>query len=240
MVIDDADELDSASQTVLGFLARRLAGTGIVLIVSMRREAPESPFARTATLNVQNLSHSDTVAMLESISAGQPSAATLHAVAAFTGGNPLASIELHQELLQRQQQGQYALPVPLQWKGTFDTDLATSISGLSARARRSLDLLSLSYRSHVGLLEAMPDDLWTGIEELVSEGLAVRSGSYVKIRNQMLRSHVFGHVPGAKIRRPSGAGRGRRNRRSFGMAVASELHAGGTPGHVLWPAALGH
>lgn len=191
VVIDDADELDSASQTVLGFLARRLAGTGIVLIVSMRREAPESPFARTASLNVQNLSHSDTVAMLESISAGQPSAATLHAVAAFTGGNPLASIELHQELLQRQQQGQYALPVPLQWKGTFDTDLATSISGLSARARRSLDLLSLSYRSHVGLLEAMPDDLWTGIEELVSEGLAVRSGSYVKIRNQMLRSHVF-------------------------------------------------
>ncbi|BCW68842.1 transcriptional regulator [Arthrobacter sp. NicSoilB4] len=191
VVIDDADELDSASQTVLGFLARRLAGTGIVLVVSMRSEEPESPFARLASLNVQDLSHRDTVTMLESISAGQASTAALHAVAAFTEGNPLASIELHQELLQRQMQGHYALPVPLHWKGSFDAVLAASISGLSARARRALDLLSLSYRSRVGLLEEMPGDLWPGIEELVSAGLAVRSGSYVKIRKQMLRSHVF-------------------------------------------------
>ena len=55
--IDDAEELDSASQTVLGFLARRLAGTGLVLIASMRGESPDSPFARLATIHLENLSH---------------------------------------------------------------------------------------------------------------------------------------------------------------------------------------
>jgi DNA-binding CsgD family transcriptional regulator len=191
VVIDDADELDSASQTVLGFLARRLTGTGIVLIVSMRHEASESPFARLASLHLQDLNHSDTVTMLESISAGQTSNAAIHAVAAATQGNPLASIELHKELLERQRQGQYALPVPLHWKGSFDADLGAPISGLSPRARRALDLLSLSYRSALGLVEEMPGDLRPGVEELLSAGIAGRSGSYVKIQNQMLRGHVF-------------------------------------------------
>jgi DNA-binding CsgD family transcriptional regulator len=191
VVVDDADELDSASQTVLGFLARRLAGTGIVLIVSMRREAPESPFARLASLHVPDLSLRDTVRMLESVSAGQSSTAAIHAVATATQGNPLASLELHKELLQRQLQGQYALPVPLHWKGSFETDLAASISELSPRARQALDLLSLSYRSRVGLLEGMAGDLWPGVDEILAAGIAVHSGSYLRIQNQMLRAHVF-------------------------------------------------
>ena len=57
VVVDDAEQLDPASQMILGFVARRLAGTGLVLIVSMRGEAPDSPFARMATLHLENLSH---------------------------------------------------------------------------------------------------------------------------------------------------------------------------------------
>ncbi|WP_427005588.1 AAA family ATPase [Pseudarthrobacter sp. H2] len=191
VVVDDADELDSASQTVLGFLARRLAGTGIVLIVSIRREAPESPFARLASLHLPDLSHRDTVRMLESMSAGQTGTAALHAVATATEGNPLASIELFNALAQRQLQGQDALPVPLHWTGSFEIDLAGMISGLSPRARRALEILSLSYRSSVGVLEGMAGDLWPGVDEILSAGIAVRSGPYLRIQNQMLRAHVF-------------------------------------------------
>ena len=199
VVIDDADELDSASQTVLGFLARRLAGTGIVLFASMRREAPQSPFARLTSLHLQDLSHTDTVTMLQSISAGQSNNAVIHAVAAATQGNPLASIELFNALVQRQRHGMYALPVPLQWKGSFDADLAASISRISPHARRALDFLSLSYRSRVGLLEQMPGDLWSGVEELLSAGIAIRAGSYVNIQSQMLRSHVFSAMSPGQI-----------------------------------------
>ncbi|HEX9086782.1 MAG TPA: AAA family ATPase [Arthrobacter sp.] len=191
VVVDDADEMDSASQTVLGFLARRLAGTGIVLIVSMQRETPDSPFARLAVLHLPELSHRDIVRMLESISAGRTSTAAIHAVATATHGNPLASMELHDELLQRQLQGQYALPIPLHWKGSFETDLAGSISRLSPPARRALDLLSLSYRSSFALLEGMEGEFLAGVNEILSANIVVHSGSYLRIQNQMLRGHVY-------------------------------------------------
>ncbi|PVZ57105.1 helix-turn-helix transcriptional regulator [Arthrobacter sp. H-02-3] len=191
VVIDDAEQLDPASQTVLGFLARRLAGTGLVLIASMRGEAPESPFARLATLQLENLSLSDAVRMLEAITPGVGSTAVIHAVATATHGNPLASINLYNQLIRRQLQGQYALPVPLHWNGSFESDLAASISAFSPRGRRALDLLSLSYRSSAALLEEMPGDLWAGVDEIVSAGIAVRTGSHLSIQNQMLRAHVF-------------------------------------------------
>lgn len=191
VAIDDAEQMDPSSQIVLGFLARRLAGTGLVVIAGMRDEAPESPFARLANLRLENLSVSDTVRMLEAISPGQDSRAVIHAVAAATHGNPLASIELYDALTQRQLQGKGTLPSPLHCSGSFEPDLAASVSALTPRARRALDLLSLSYRSSAELLEEMPGDLWAGMEEIVSAGFAVRSGSHLRIQNQMLRAHVF-------------------------------------------------
>jgi DNA-binding CsgD family transcriptional regulator len=227
VVIDDADELDSASQAVLGFLARRLAGTGIVLIASMSREAPESPFARLASLQLQDLSHSDTVRMLESITAGPASSAAVHAVAAATHGNPLASIELYNQLIRRQLQGHYALPIPLHWSGSFEADLAASISGLSPRARWTLDLLSLSWRSSVGLLGEMPGDLRPGLDELISAGIAVRSGSYLRIQNQMLRAHVFSAIQPAE----------RTSHHEALAAVAEAVDRPAWPWHVSYTAA---
>lgn len=191
VVIDDAEELDPASQVVLGFLSRRLAGTGLVLIASMRAELPESPFARLASIRLENLDLSETVKMLERRTPGQGSKATLHAIAMATHGNPLASIELCNQLMQRQLQGKYALPIPMHWNGSFEPDLAASVSELSPRARRAIDLLSLSYRTSTSVLQKMPGDLWAGLDEIVSAGIAARSGSYVRIQNQMLRSHIF-------------------------------------------------
>jgi DNA-binding CsgD family transcriptional regulator len=191
VVIDDAEQLDPASQVVLGFLSRRLAGTGIVLIASMRGEAPESPFARLATLQLENLSRSDTVRMLDAMMPGQGITAAMHAVATATDGNPLASINLCSQLIRRQLQGNYALPIPLHWNGSFEPDLAASISGFSPRAHRALNLLSLSYRSSAALLEEMPEDLCEGVDEIVSAGIAVWSGPYLRIQNQMLRAHIF-------------------------------------------------
>ena len=195
VVIDDADELDPASQTVLGFLSRRLAGTGLVLIAGMRDEAPGSPFARLSSLRLENLGVGDTVRMLESLTQGHGSKATLHAVAAATHGNPLASIELCNLLIQRQLQGKCTFPIPLYWNGSFEPDLAASIAALSPRARRAIDLLSLSCRTSTSLLKEMPGNLWSGVDEIVSAGVAVRSGSYVSIQNQMLRAHIFSAMP---------------------------------------------
>ncbi len=71
VVIDDADQLDSSSQAVIGFIARRLAGTDIALFASVREEAPDSPFGSLPALRLKALNYNDTVRMLESIPAQQ-------------------------------------------------------------------------------------------------------------------------------------------------------------------------
>lgn len=200
IAIDDIDRMDSASQIVIGFLARRLANTGLVLLASMRGENSGSPFAGLPFLHLSNLSHSDTVRMLEAIGDPTINPAAIHAVATATQGVPLASIELHKELVQRQLQGKYALPIPLHWKGSFEADFASALCTLSPCARQALDFLSLSYRSSIAVLEKLPGDLWPGVDEILTAGMAVHSGAHVRIQNQMLRAHLFSAMsPAARL-----------------------------------------
>lgn len=191
IVLDDADQLDSHSQAVLGFLSRRLTGTDIALFASVREESPDSPFGGLPSLHLGALSYNDTVRMLELIPAQQTATTVVHAVAAATRGNPLAAVELYTCLLARQSEGKYALPIPLPCKGSFEAEYAASVGSLTLTARHVLDLLSLSCRSDIATLEKVCGELWTGLDELLANGLVSRSGPHVQILDQLLRGYVF-------------------------------------------------
>jgi DNA-binding CsgD family transcriptional regulator len=191
IVIDDADQLDPSSQAVIGFLARRLSGTDMALFISVREEAGDSPFASLPSLQLRAMNYNDTVRMLESIPARQTATAAVHAVAAATQGNPLAAVELYTCLLERQAEGKYALPVPLPCKGSFESEFAATVGGLTPFARHVLDLLSLSCRSDIATLEKVYSDVWPGIDELLACGMASRSGPHLRIQDQLLRGYVF-------------------------------------------------
>ncbi|UZX05172.1 AAA family ATPase [Arthrobacter sp. CDRTa11] len=191
IVIDDADRLDPSSQAVIGFLARRLAGTEMTLFLSVREESAESPFASLPSLVLKPLNYNNTVRMLESIPARQTATAAVHAVAAATQGNPLAAVELYTCLLERQAEGKYALPVPLPCKGSFESEFAATVGGLSRAAHHVLELLSLSCRSDIATLEKVYSELWPGVDELLASGIATRTGPHLRISDQLLRGYVF-------------------------------------------------
>lgn len=191
VVIDDADQFDSSSQAVIGFLARRLAGTDIVLIASVRNEAPDSPFGSLPALHLKPLTYNDTIRILEAIPARQTATAVVHSVAAATEGNPLAAVELYTCLVERHTEGKYALPVPLPCKGSFESEFAAKVGALSPAARQVLELMSLSCRSDVATLEKVYGDVWTGVDELLANGMLSRSGPHLRIKDQLLRGYVF-------------------------------------------------
>ena len=191
IVIDDADQLDPSSQAVIGFLARRLSGTDMALFTSVREDSPDSPFASLPALHLKSLNYNDTVRMLESIPARQTATAAVHAVAAATQGNPLAAVELYTCLLERQAEGKYALPIPLPCKGSFESEFAATVGGLTPAARHVLDLMSLSSRCDIATLEKVYGELWTGMDELLACGMVSRSGPHLRIQDQLLRGYVF-------------------------------------------------
>lgn len=194
LVIDDADRLDPSSQAVIGFLARRLSGTRVTLFISVREQRPEGPFGNLPALNLLPLGYTDTVRMLESIPAVNNAATAAHAVAAATQGNPLAAVELYAHLLERHAEGKYALPVPLHCRGSLDAEAAAKIATLTGPARRVLDLVALSCRSHIMVLERVNGGLLPGLDELLAKGLVSRSGEYVRIPDQLLRGYVFSEM----------------------------------------------
>lgn len=191
IIIDDADRMDAESQAVLGFLGRRLGGTDLALVVSIRQETPDGPFTGLPFLKLAPLGYDDTVRMLGCIPVPQPTTAAAHAAAAAAQGNPLAAVELFRLLLEREGDGKYAMPIPLPCPASFEATLAAVVEGLSAPARRVLELLSLSSRSDTSALERILQDEWTGVEELLAAGLVSRVGPHLRIRDQLLRGHVF-------------------------------------------------
>ncbi|MDT0170324.1 LuxR C-terminal-related transcriptional regulator [Pseudarthrobacter sp. BRE9] len=195
IVIDDADKLDTASQSVIGFLAKRLAGTEIVLFAGVQAQVPESPFAGLPALPLRPLSRGDTVRMLEGIQTGRTMTAAAHTVAAATGGNPLAAVELHTRLLESCADGKYALPVPLSIRSSFDADYASVIAALSPGARGVLDLLALAIRCDISTIGKIHPEAWTSADELLAAGLVKRSGQHVWIADQLLRGHVYAAMP---------------------------------------------
>lgn len=199
VVIDDADFLDPGSQAIIGFLARRLAGTEIALILSVSSTSAENPFASLPVLTLTALSYNDTVTMLSALASHNTAPALQHAVAAATQGNPLASVELFTLLLERNAEGKYALPIPLPSRGSFESEFSAKTAGLSHPARMALELLSLSYRTDIESLQKIPSHPWPGVDELLASGLVTRTGTHVRISDQLLRGYVFaGMAPASR------------------------------------------
>jgi DNA-binding CsgD family transcriptional regulator len=191
IVIDNADQLDNSSQEVLGFLARRLTSTDIVLVLGLRADLPDGPFSGLPVLQLGALTYSDTVRMLESIPTKRTRTAAAHAVAAATRGNPLAAVELYNQLVDRHAERKYALPVPLASVGSFDAEYASVLGALTHGARGVLDLLALSYRVDISTIEKVDHDVWTSLDELLGAGLVKRTGPHLGIGDQLLRGAVF-------------------------------------------------
>ena len=191
IVVDDADLLDPGSQSVLGFMARRVSGTGLALILSITGDTPGSPFASLPVLYLQPLNLGDTVHMLEAVPVRTPVPAVIQAVAAAAKGNPLAAFGLYAALRERQAAGECSLPVPLPCPAAFVATYARELAGLQPAARNALELLSLASRTDTAALEKVGPEMLPGVSDLLIGGIVHRTGQHLHISDPLLRAHVF-------------------------------------------------
>ena len=154
VVVDDLPWLDRASAVVLGFVARRLAGSRIGFLAASRSE--QDSFFERAGLPEHELAPLDQEAASGLVSARFPKLArrVRQRVVAEAGGNPLALLELAAASSGRQPAALAGLPAVLPLSRRLQAMFAARVTGLPARTRWLLLLMALDGTGDLRVLEA--------------------------------------------------------------------------------------
>ncbi|HTQ92944.1 MAG TPA: ATP-binding protein, partial [Streptosporangiaceae bacterium] len=135
-VIDDVHWLDPESVVVLGFVARRVYAERVVLLFAVREAADQvSALVGLPELVLGGLDEGAALELLASLVPGPLSPAVGARIAAETGGNPLALMEVARELSPAQLTGAEVLPEPLPAGGSLEEVFGRRVSRLPAEAR---------------------------------------------------------------------------------------------------------
>ena len=138
-VMDDAQWVDPASSGALLFTARRLADEGVVILFGARDgEATYYEGRGIPDLSLTGLGAEDAGRLLRESSRLPIAPGVVAQLAAATGGNPLALIEIPEGLRERQRLGTEPLDDPLRGGAAVERAFGARVDALSASARRAL------------------------------------------------------------------------------------------------------
>jgi DNA-binding CsgD family transcriptional regulator/tetratricopeptide (TPR) repeat protein len=201
VVVDDVNWLDRASSAVLAYVARRVGGTRVALIATMR-SGERTPFERggLATCELQPLSEAEAMALLQ---ARFPSL-TLHArgrLRAEAAGNPLALLELPIALNLRRARSA-ALPRVLPLTERLEQVFASRLDPLPPESREALLLAVLDGTGDVAVLapRGAATDTLAAAERARLVYIDDTTGRLV-FHHPLIRSAVIQRSTGAERRR---------------------------------------
>ncbi|MEU0562382.1 AAA family ATPase [Dactylosporangium sp. NPDC006015] len=154
LVVDDVQWIDAASATVLGFLARRVAGTHARFLAAVRSGAGGVfDETRLPERTVGPLSARAAAALLDAHHPGLPGVVRRRLLD-DAAGNPLALLELPAVLTPRERSGQAALPAFLPLGDRLEAAFAAGLAELPEPTRAVLLLAALDPDADVAMVRA--------------------------------------------------------------------------------------
>ena len=205
VVVDDAQWLDPVSAGALQFAARRLYAEPIAFLVVLR--SGQGPGLDPTPFEVTTLGPIDPVPgrRLVTERSGFPvPAAVADEIVAASGGNPLAVIEVVDQLDAAVLTGEEPLPDPLPMAGQAGSSYARRFAELPEAARRALTVVAASDRTERASLERALALVDLDIEALAPAEAAdmVRvEGDVVRFGHPLGRSAVYHSAPSPDRRR---------------------------------------
>ena len=207
-VVDDAHWLDPESLDVLTFVARRLQAESVALLLASRNDpAMDVRLAGLATLPLEGLAPAAAVALLGRSLGSSIDPVAAARIARATGGNPLALIDLAQELSVAELTASSLADEPLpvghrleelyvrqvrQLPGSVQTWLLIA----AADSTGNLELVGRAARQ-VGIVAAAGD--------VADRARLVDLDQVIRFRHPLVRAAVYNEAPGAERRRAHGA-----------------------------------
>jgi DNA-binding NarL/FixJ family response regulator len=184
VLVDDLQWLDRESAGAIVFAARRLGADAVGFLMNARTDpaTPAPDLARgLPILDVRALEPSDAAALVATTVG--PAVAGL--LAAATGGNPLAMVEVSAHLTPAQRVGAAALPDPLPVGDRLHTVYDGVLSRLTAEARHAVLLVALSRTGALVVAETR------ALDEAVAAGVLAAEPQGHRFQHPLLRAAVL-------------------------------------------------
>jgi DNA-binding CsgD family transcriptional regulator len=193
-IVDDAHCLDRESADALAFVARRLYADRIAIIFAVREPAPRPGLLDgLPDVRLAGLAETDACELLASAAGPQLHRLVAERIVAETGGNPLALIEIGQELASGQLASEWPLPEPVPLGRQLEQRYLREVQGLPADTPLLLLAAAADPASDPGLLWQAGQDLGFTIEAAAAAEARqlVTIRDVVRFRHPLIRSAVY-------------------------------------------------
>lgn len=218
VVIDDLNEMDSASITVLSYVFARLRGTGVSVIATSGTFEGRHDFAGLLQTRIHRLSFAESVELAGHVLGPGASRAVLHVVAELTAGDPGILTALR--LTPPEVAGEEPLSLPLRVVGSSSHRRPSDDRPRDPRLSALLDLLAVGPVYAVDRLRERARADGVDVDDLLEDGSVVVRGELARIAD-----------PAHRLRRHAGL---RPEQRRALHAQAAEDHAVDYPATRRW------
>jgi DNA-binding CsgD family transcriptional regulator len=189
-LVDDGQWLDTASRTVLAFVARRLGAEAVGLVLATRD--PGGDLAGLPNLEVGGLEEADARALLEAALPGPIDERVRDQIVAETRGNPLALLELPRGLTVAELAGGFGLPAVVPLAGRIEASFGRRVGALPHQTRTLLLLAAADPSGDPALV-------WRAAARLGVDAAAAAAaeadlaefGTRVRFRHPLARSAAY-------------------------------------------------
>ncbi|NUW39590.1 AAA family ATPase [Nonomuraea rhodomycinica] len=188
-LVDDAQWLDHASARALAFLARRVAGERVALLLSVREPYRLPEFDKLPSLTLKGLGELDARALLAAAIRAPLDERVRDRILAEARGNPLALLELPRSAGLAGMAGGFALPPSA--PGVIEQSFRARLELLSPQARLLLTVAATDPVGDPGLLWRAAELL--GIEPSASTEASalVEFGTRIRFSHPLARSAAY-------------------------------------------------
>ncbi|MCW1250045.1 LuxR C-terminal-related transcriptional regulator [Acaricomes phytoseiuli] len=191
VVIDDADRMDLGSQAVLGFLARRLRGTGLNLLLSVEENLSCGPFQALPELALQMLTLRQSLAVAQDMAKPGTVPSVLQIISAISSGNPAYLREGLEALSEGERKGRDPLSYPAHFGHRAARETERFFQGLSEEAQEVMLLVSTAPVHLERALRDIRGEKQHALENLIHDRVLMRTGDSLRVQQAVFRCMLY-------------------------------------------------
>jgi tetratricopeptide (TPR) repeat protein len=191
LLVDDIDQMDRASQTVITMVMSRLSGSELHMVGTVSAVPLDGALASLTHVGVVPFSFNESLRLLQSLAGPNVDEAVLRMVCSGSDGNPGALLHTFGTLLRKELAGKAPITLPFRPQHDLTSKAVPETNPIAAKRRTLLARLSCGRLTSYAAIVPGRGGADPALENLLGDGTVLHQGDYLRIRDPLLRSRVY-------------------------------------------------